>query len=149
MCLPYVSSSLILLFLLATFSGTLSSNSPTFSRPYGGSSSYYYQAIQTTTYTGGTYTLRSTSRTGLDTYGCLYSSSFDPTYPNRNLLTCDDDSGGSLQFLISYYLLSGSTYVLVVTTSRSYATGSYSITALGPGSISMIAISPSGKWGGI
>jgi hypothetical protein len=135
-----------LFVLLATFSGTLSSSSPTFSRPYGGSYlSYYYQAIQTRTYTAGTYILRSTSRTRMDTYGCLYSTSFDPTYPYQNLLTCDDDSGGSQQFLINYYLLSGQTYVLVVTTSIYRITGSYSIIVSGPGSVSMIAISPSGK----
>ena len=143
MCLPYVSSSLILLFLLATFSGTLSSNSPTFSRPYGGSSSYYYQAIQTTTYTGGTYTLRSTSSTGLDTYGCLYSTYFDPNYPSENLLACDDDSGGSAQFLINYYLSSAQIYILVVTTYAPLATGSYAILATGPGYVTMTAFMPS------
>jgi hypothetical protein len=142
----YVSMTAITPTPTPTFSGTLSSSSPTFSRPYGASYlSYYYQAIQTRTYTAGTYTLRSTSRTGMDTYGCLYSTSFDPTYPYRNLLTCDDDSGGSGQFLVSHYLLSGQTYVLVVTTSSSRTTGSYSIIASGPGSLSMIAISPSGS----
>ena len=134
-----------LFVLLATFYGTLSSNSPIFSRPYGVSSSYYYQAIQTTTYTSGTYILLSSSVTQVDTYGCLYTTSFDPNYPYQNLLTCDDDSGGSLQFLISYYLSYGQTYILVVTTSGSYATGSYAISASGPGSVSMLAVSPSGK----
>jgi hypothetical protein len=128
--------------LLASFSGTLSSSSPTFSRPSGGSSLYYYQAIRTTAYTSGTYTLRSTSSTGLDTYGCLYSTSFDPNYPSGNLLICDDDGGGSLQFLINYYLSSGQTYILVVTTASSLATGSYSILATGPGYVSMTAITP-------
>jgi len=135
-----------LFVFLETFSGTLSLSSPTFYRPSGGSYlSYYYQAVQTRTYIGGTYTLRSTSSTGLDTYGCLYSTSFDPTYPYKNLVTCDDDGGGNLQFLISRYLSSGQTYVLVVTTSSPHAIGSYSIIASGPGSVSMLAISPSGK----
>ena len=133
-----------LFILLASFSGTLSPSSPTFSRPSGSSSSsYYYQAIQTTTYTSGTYTLRSISSTGLDTYGCLYSFSFAPSNPSTNLIACDDDSGGGGQFSISSYLYSGSTYILVVTTYSSYATGSYSILATGPGYIYMTAFTPS------
>ena len=111
-----------------------------FSRPNGAGYNYYYEAIQTTTYTSGTYTLRSIS--SMDTYGCLYSTSFDPSYPTSNLITCDDDSGGSYQFLINYYLQYGTTYILVVTTSGSAITGSYSVTAMGPGSVYMTSITP-------
>ena len=132
-----------LFFLLASFSGTLSYNSPTFTRPGGGgSSSYYYQAIQTTTSASGTYILRSTSSTGLDTYGCLYNRYFDPANPSGNLLICDDDSGGSGQFSINYYLFSGQTYILVVTTYAPLATGSYAVLAMGQGYVYMTAFTP-------
>ena len=130
-----------LFILLASFSGTLSPSSPTFTRP-NGAGFFYYQAIQTTTYTSDTYTLRSTSSTGLDTYGCLYSTYFDPNYPSRNLLVCDDDSGGSAQFLINYDLSSAQIYILVVTTYAPLATGSYAILATGPGYVTMTAFTP-------
>ena len=129
--------------LLATFSGMLSGDSPTFSRPPGSysSSNYYYAAIQTTSNTAGTYTFRSSS--SMDTYGCLYDGSFDPSSPNLNLIQCDQDSGGSLQFLISNYLYTSHTYILVVTTSSSDVTGSYSVIVTGPGLVTMTYITPS------
>jgi len=58
------------------------------------------------------------------------------------MITCDDDGGNGNQFLISYLLRSGSTYTLVVTTSGTYRTGSFSITVLGPASIVLTRITP-------
>ena len=94
-----------------------------------------------TTSTSGTYTLKSSS--AIDTYGCLYQGSFDPSIPSRNLIACDDDGGGDRQFLITHSLLSGGPYVLVVTTYATNVTGSYSVIAGGPASVYMVSITPS------
>lgn len=132
------------IILLATFSGMLSDASPTFARPNSYSDNdYYYQAIQTKIDTSGTYILRSSG--SINTYGCLYTTSFDPSNPSQNLVTYDDGSGGSEQFLISYYMQASTTYILVVTTYLDSVTGSYSIIARGPGSVSMTEYTPSSK----
>lgn len=125
----------------STYSGIWSSSSWKFSRPNGdGHSNYYYQAIQVTIYTSGTYTFRSIS--SIDTYGCFYEFSFDPLNPSRNLIICDDDGGGPQQFLISSRLQSGRTYIFVATTFTGGMTGSYLINAVGPSWISMTSIIP-------
>jgi hypothetical protein len=127
--------------ILATYSGILSSISPMFSRPNSYAGSYYYQTIQVTVYTTGTYTFTSTS--SIDTYGCFYEVPFDPSYPSENLITYDDDSAGNGQFRISRSLQSFRTYVLVVTTWSNAATGSFLITAVGPALVGFTSITPS------
>lgn len=119
-----------------TYSGRLSSSSPMFSRPRGNVGEYYYYlAIRVTVSTTGTYTF--TSSSSLDTYGCFYSSSFDPSYPSQNLIMSDDDSAGGNQFQISSTLQYRQTYVLVVTTYSNKEMGSFSIGAVGPASANM------------
>jgi len=121
----------------------LTTSSPSFVRPNGASgSTYYYQAIQVTIYTTATYTFRSNATGQLDLYGCFYEFSFDPYNPGRNLVVCDDDSGGGYQFLISRFLPYGGTYILVVTTYRSGDTGYYTISAVGPDAVRMNSIVP-------
>jgi hypothetical protein len=41
----------------------------------------------------GTYTF--TSDSSVDTYGCLYNDSIDPSNPTENLIKCDDDAAGN------------------------------------------------------
>jgi hypothetical protein len=108
-----------------------------FARPSGTGANYYYQAIAATIYTSGTYSFL--SRSLIDTYGYLYESSFDPSYPSLNLIVSDDDGGEDRQFRISRYLQFGRTYILVVTTHESGTTGSFSIRATGPASLDMTA----------
>jgi hypothetical protein len=117
-----------------------------FTRPYPdnyGSNYYYYQAIQVTVHTGGTYSF--TSSSSIDTYGCFYDDSFDPSNPSRNLITCNDDSAGSRQFQIKVTLQSGRSYVLVVTTFYSADTGSFSIRGAGPASVGLPSIMPTSE----
>ena len=82
--------------------------------------------------TAGSYQIQSIS--GLDLYGLLYTSQFNPAVANGNLLKDNDDGAGSQQFLLSGYLSSG-TYVLVVTTFAQNVTGSFSISVRGPATV--------------
>lgn len=125
----------------SSYSGSLSWSSPTFLRPNGNpGASYYYDAIQVVTYTTATYTLASSSN--IDTYGCLYDLTFDPSNPSWNLITCDDDSGGDQQFLIDRTLQYGRTYILVATTYSGGISGDYWVIATGPATIYMTSITP-------
>ena len=94
-----------------------------------------------TTYTSGAYTFKSSS--SIDTYGCFYQGSFDPSNPLRNLVTCDDDSGGASQFLFNATLYYAQTYTLVVTTYSPRIVGAYWVIATGPDTVYMTSITPS------
>ena len=125
---------------MSSYSGILARNSLSFTRPNGNSGyTYYYQAIQITTYTSGLYTFISSST--IDTYGCFYSS-FNPNQPNQDLIAYDDDSAGNNQFRIRVNLQSGRTYFLVVTTYSDTITGSFVAKASGPASVYMTLFTP-------
>ena len=124
------------------YAGQLSTSSAVFYRPQSSTNSlHYFQAIQVTVPTAGTYSLRSIS--SIDTRGYFYRNSFDPSTPSVNLLTDDDDSGGQFQFLIRANLEPGNTYILVVTTHRENITGNYSVGVAGPALASLTSITPS------
>lgn len=112
-----------------------------FYRPTQSDGYYYYEALRFRVSTTGSY--RFTSSSSMDTFGLLYNSPFDPSYSSLNLITSDDDGGGSRQFTINSYLQSGQTYVLVVTTYAPRVSGSYSIYTSGPQSISLSSFTPS------
>lgn len=135
-CLTQVVTSTV----SSSYSGSLTQNSGVYFRPGQTSNSYYYQAIELTFSTIATYTFRSNG--SLDTYGYLYSVSFDPLYPTRNLIASDDDSGGSGQFLFNATLTFGTRYILVVTTFYPGIIGAYSITTLGPSSVNFFPLPP-------
>ena len=141
-CLPLTVVATTLASVLSSFPGELSTTSAIFYRPGSTTDSFhYFQAIQVTVPTAGTYTLRSIS--AIDTRGYFYRNSFDPSTPSVNLFTDDDDSGGQQQFLIRVNLEPGNTYVLVVTTHREAVTGNFSVTAVGPDLASLTSITPS------
>ena len=80
----------------------------------------------------------------MDTMGYFYDTSFDPSTPWVNLITEDDDDGDiHLQFRIQAYLQVGHIYILVVTTHRKSVTGSFAVSAVGPGAIRLVSIIPS------
>jgi len=116
-------------------SGRLYVNSPTFARPYASVTDYSYESIEIVVYTPGNYQLKSNS--SMHTYGCLYSTSFDSLDPYSNLITCDDGGQHNNQFEITSQLESSVVYILVVTTFNGYIFGNYSVSAIGPQSISM------------
>jgi len=140
------------LFLVATtlptfsssYTSALISTSPIYRRPTGATEGYYYyQAIVVTVSGGGSYSF--TSGSSLDTFGYFYSNSFDPYNPSVNLVTSDDNSGIETQFRMEAALLTGRTYILIVTTSQVSLTGLFRITARGPASISLILMPSEGK----
>ena len=98
------------------------------------SSHYYYEAIEVRVDTHGIFSL--ISKSNVDTYSYLYNSSFDPSSPSLNLLLQDDDDGtNNGQFKLTFSLQSDSTYILVSTTFYPNTTGSFNISASGPGSV--------------
>ena len=127
--------------IVSSYASSLTSASSLFLRPGGSSGYYYYQAIQVNISTTGSYTFTSVS--SIDTYGYLYYTPFDPSYPSANLFTSNDDSGGNGQFLLSAYLYTQYSYVLVVTTYAAYVTGSFSLRASGPSLINFVSFNPS------
>lgn len=131
--------------ITSTYIGALDSTTDKFERPNGGGSSdYYYQAIQLTISINAYYTFVSDS--SIDTYGCLYSPSFDPSNPSHNLIICNDDGAGRRQFLINQYLDTYTTYILVVTTYSIHTSGSFTVQTTGPASVGFTSISPPRKY---
>jgi hypothetical protein len=121
------------------YSNELTFNSETFSRTGISGSVYYYNAIEVTVKTTGTYTFKSSS--SLDTYGYLYRVNFNPSYPMINVVASNDDGASSAQFQLTGDLQSDIKYILVVTTYRERMTGQFNIIASGPDDISFNSIS--------
>ena len=125
----------------ANYYGLLSSSSPLFVPVHQFQGYYYYQALRVTVRVNGTYMFISNS--SIDMFGYLYNNSVDPSEPTQNMLMFNDDSAGGRQFRITVNLTSESSYVLIVTTFWPSTSGSFSITAFGPSSISLIDFTPS------
>jgi hypothetical protein len=121
-------------------SGSLTISNPTFYRPTRTDGAYYYQAFRVFINSAGTYAFVSNS--SFDTFGYLYSPTFDPAYPNSNVIAYDDDSGGNSQFRINEYLQYG-TYILVVTTYAAGQRGSFGLRVIGTNSVDLMAYTPS------
>ncbi|CAF1606265.1 unnamed protein product [Adineta ricciae] len=123
--------------LNTTYSGSLQNTSSRFNRYSGSSSDYFYDAIEIIPSTSGNYTITSKSDGNFDTYGYLYNNSFSLGALSVGLLAQDDDSGGNRQFQIVAYLQANVRYILIVTTYSINVVGNYSITASGPGRVSL------------
>ncbi len=90
----------------------------------------------------GYYNLTSFSPTNLDIHGYLYNGTFYPLSPSTNLILQDDNSAGNGQFRLPVFLEAGVPYTLVVAPHTYTNTGSYSVTASGPGNVQMTRIDP-------
>jgi hypothetical protein len=73
----------------------------------------------------------------IDTYGYLYLTTIDASDLSSNLLTFNDDNGGNLQFLFTYTLQAGTTYIVIFTTYSSMSTGPFSLGVYGPSRVSL------------
>ncbi|CAF3759357.1 unnamed protein product, partial [Rotaria sordida] len=121
--------------IITNYTNILTNRSSTFTR-HGGSGTFYYEAIQVTVYTTGIYTFRSICT--IDTYGYLYVNSFNPNNVTSNLVTSNDDDIGTFQFLMTYRLEAGITYILIFTTYPSDVTTSFSINVAGPAGVNLL-----------
>ncbi|CAF0923840.1 unnamed protein product [Adineta steineri] len=84
------------------------------------------------------------SSSTIDTQGFIYNNSFNTSYPDENLMSFDDDGGGSnKQFMITLVLEAMTKYILFVTTYPGNTLGNFSITGLGPGTINFLEINSS------
>ena len=83
----------------------------------------------------GNYTLGSNS--SIDTNGYIYKDKFNPYDPSMNQVAEDDDGGFNGQFKLFVYLLTKTTYILVVTTFAPEVVGSFSIIASGPNNVTL------------
>ncbi len=92
--------------------------------------------------TTGTYTFTSSAANNMDTHGYFYNDTFYPLNPTVNLIKEDDDSAGNVQFRLTVTLEAGVPYTLVATSHGQSITGSYSVTASGPGNAQMTRIDP-------
>lgn len=118
--------------VMSTYRGALTYRSLIFNRPYS-TSRQYYAGIGIRVAKDGLYAF--SSQSFMDMYGYLYRSPFNAASVYSNLLTYDDDSGGSLQFYFQYFLRTGTSYVLVATTYGTGVTGSFTIQANGPSTV--------------
>ncbi|CAF0870683.1 unnamed protein product [Rotaria sordida] len=115
--------------IVTNYSSSLNNTSPRFTR-FGPTGIFYFEAIRVTVNTTGTYTFK--SNCSINSYGYLYVNSFNPSNVTSNLVALDDDTGGYNQFLITYILQAGTTYILIFTTYSPNVTTSFSIMAWGP-----------------
>ncbi|CAF4113119.1 unnamed protein product, partial [Rotaria sp. Silwood2] len=115
--------------IVTNYSSLLNTTSPTFTRN-GTLGIFYFEAIKVIVNATGNYTVQ--SNCSIDSYGYLYLNNFNSTNVALNLVASNDDSGGNNQFLITYTLQAGTTYILIFTTYLPNVTTPFSIMARGP-----------------
>jgi hypothetical protein len=131
--LPLSTSSLLAVpMFTSSYASALTVNHSVYCRYNGTNVRYYYEAIQMTVSVSQNVTIISNS--SLDTFGSVYDTNFEPWNASAYLLQYDDDSGGIRQFQLQLPLISGKSYILVVTTFNTTMTGSFSVTATSPSS---------------
>ena len=119
-----------------TFSGAWDSNSPFFTRPADQRAmKRYYAVIEVNVSVTGSYLFTGTSR--IHMAGHLHDGDFDPTDPDRNLISQAAKSDGPEQFRITARLQSDQRYVLVVRPRASETKGTFSIVSSGPAAVSL------------
>jgi hypothetical protein len=101
---------------------------------------FYYETFEVKVPEIRYYTIQSSSN--IDTYGYVYENSFNPLNTTENLLSSDDNDGGSGgQFKIEVPLYVDTTYILVVTTSYPNKIGKIKINMLGLANVTVKPIS--------
>jgi hypothetical protein len=101
---------------------------------------FYYETFEVTVPEIRYYTIQSSSN--IDTYGYIYENTFNPLNTAENLLSSDDNGGGSGgQFKIASPLYVNTTYILVVTTYSPNQIGDIKINLLGLTNVTVKPIS--------
>lgn len=92
-----------------------------------------YEAITFTALGTGAYTFAGTSP--VDSYGILYSGTFDPASPCTGFLALNDDGNGGFDPLITFNLTAGQTYTIVMSSFGANVSSTYTWTITGPDAI--------------
>ncbi|CAF1032017.1 unnamed protein product [Adineta steineri] len=100
---------------------------------------FYYESIQVKVIESGYYNFRGSS--GIDPYGSIYNTKFNPLDPSENLLDKDYDGGTDIQFKLDIHLEVDRIYILVVTTFDPRETGEFSIVVSGKNKVSLDRLS--------
>ena len=124
--------------LRSTYQSELTTASDKYSRDQCLSSDYHYEALQFDTPSSGVYRFQSESTVYL--YGYLYRDTFNPFDANRNRLLENDATCGTGELLLNSFLLSNTTYILVVTTDIPRRTGAFMIQVFGAANITFSRI---------
>jgi len=101
---------------------------PTFAKPLFTASDSYYKIYSFLAPITGNVSFETTAGS-FDTFLYLYQNSFNPADPSTNLLTYDDDSGSGTLSLLTYNVVQGNTYVIVVASFGTLTTGTYILSA--------------------
>jgi hypothetical protein len=125
-----------------TINGLLTNSSPTYVRPNGDNVTTYVSSGVTAYYQTFTFVATASGNTSFeiidgtltgdpyDTYMSLYQTSFNAASPATNFLRGDDDSGTlTYSSKFTHSLVAGTTYIIVVSTYASGATGTFTIGA--------------------
>jgi len=131
-----------------TWSGTLETGDPTWSRPScigSGGNTEWWDAQPFTVSADGVYSFEMTSSAGVapDGYFLAYLQTFDPAAPNTGCIAADDDSGIGINPALSATLTAGVTYWLLTTQCCNGVTAgeemSYTNAITGPGSVTLFS----------
>jgi hypothetical protein len=126
--------------LTSTYAGALVVGDLLYARPNQTTANYYCDPLQVIVNVTGNYTFQSNS--SVDLTGFLYNNSFNPANASANVIAYSNDAGtGTPQFQFAIVLNSDVVYLLVVTTFAPNITGSYTITASGPGNATFTFLS--------
>ncbi|UJR18100.1 hypothetical protein I4U23_005000 [Adineta vaga] len=138
-----LTSTVTSLAVQSNYSSTLTRSSSVYIRPksYWSTSGFFYEAIEINVATTGMYTISSDST--MDTQGFIYNNSFNPSLPDQNLMSFDDDAGVNKQFILTVVLQATTKYILFVTSYAGNTLGEFSIIGLGPATINFSAINSS------
>lgn len=130
-----------------TFTGTLTTSSPTFNRPLsffqGGTcntssvgTNVFYSVLTMQVSAAGSYTIALNS-TAFDTFGVLYGSVFNPAIPCLGAIAANDDFSGT-NSQVTVTLAAGQTYNWVAAAFRNGDGGAFTTTITGPGTASVV-----------
>lgn len=128
-----------------TYSDTLSASSPSYVRPLRSFGDYRYSAFGFNASQTGAYQITTEAPT-YDGYLFLYSGSFDPLDPLKNLIQSSDDGTSTMNSSLIAQLAAGINYFVINTTYSTFASNAefypnaagFTTTINGPGTITAI-----------
>jgi len=124
--------------LQTTYTSELTEESQIYPRICG-KGNYYYETIQVNVEQAGSYTFDTNST--IELYGYIYENEFDPSYPNKNLITQSNFGCGKFHFQLGSYLEVNTVYILVVTTFDPNVKGSFTLNVTAPYNVTLNRIS--------